>query len=87
MSPADVIRRHAEEHDMRVIDVTGPNRGRRYARVRQAVALELRAHGYSLPEIGHHLKRHHTTILYLLRRGPLGAPKRPQPDWRVGLGL
>jgi chromosomal replication initiation ATPase DnaA len=88
MSPTEVIRRHAYEHEVLVVDVLGTGRRRELVRARQAVALELRGSGYSLPEIGRHLGRHHTTILYLLRRGPVGAPGRPRKqDWRVGLGL
>ncbi len=34
---------------------------------RRLLAAHLRAHHYSLPLIGKTLKRHHTTVLYLLR--------------------
>ena len=34
---------------------------------RRIVAAHLRKRGYSLPEIGRELNRHHTTIIHLLR--------------------
>lgn len=45
------------------------NRSMSIVRGRRMVAKKLRNAGYSLPEIGRAMRRHHTTVLWLLRGG------------------
>lgn len=46
-----------------------PDRRRVMVRLRTAIATELRGRGFTLPEIGEAMNRHHTSILSLLRGG------------------
>ncbi len=58
--------------------VTGRDQSRNASRARRIVALELRAMGYTMAEVGSVLKRHHTTIIALL--GRCGARSREDLD-------
>lgn len=49
-------------------ELTGPVRSKMIVSARREFARVARERGYSLPEIGRALRRHHTTILSLLRK-------------------
>lgn len=54
--------------------VTGRDQSRNASKARRVIALELRAMGYTMADIGSVLKRHHTTVIHLL--GRVGARSR-----------
>lgn len=64
-------------------DMMGPNRERRYARPRQiAMYLARQMAGASLPKIGKHFDRDHTTVLHAERRiASLAAQKPHIAEW------
>lgn len=65
------VRQYAEEaaqrFDATAEDILGPSRRRGPFLGRRAVILRLRADGFSFPQIGRWLGRHHTTILSAMR--------------------
>lgn len=48
-------------------DILGKGNQALYVEARRRVAVELREKGYSLPQIGAAINRHHTTVINLLR--------------------
>lgn len=52
---------------IRVSEIYGPSRMPRICRARELVCYIAHTHGYSYPEIGHALGRHHTTIMHAVR--------------------
>lgn len=58
----------AKVHNLTVADITGYSRKRHIVRARWAAAWLMRRRGMSLPQIGRHLNRDHTTIFYALRK-------------------
>lgn len=57
----------AAAHRVAPADMLGTGRARQPSRSRQALWVELRALGWSLPEIGAVMNRDHTTVLYGIR--------------------
>ena len=55
------------EHKTTPDDIRGPRRERALMAKRREIALRLRSAGLSLPQIGRLMKRHHATIINLLR--------------------
>ena len=49
-------------------DILGKSQGRRCVLPRHIVAHALRERGWSLPQIGRMMNRHHTSVLYMLRK-------------------
>jgi len=77
MIPADVVlARAAALFVVSVADLLGPRRFARLAPARQAAAWALRAHGYTVVEIGELFDRDHTTICYHTKV----AEKRAEAD-------
>lgn len=52
---------------IRVSEIYGPSRMPRICRARELVCFIAHTQGYSYPEIGHALGRHHTTIMHAVR--------------------
>lgn len=52
-----------------LMNPTGTYQHRRASDARRVMATVLRYNGFSLPVIGRHMNRHHTTILWSLRVG------------------
>ena len=63
-----VIRRVAKRCRVRIVDIIGPSRQRRFVEARRQVARELRESGwFTLQEIGDILNRDHSTVMYWLQ--------------------
>jgi Bacterial dnaA protein helix-turn-helix len=58
----------AEDFGVKPSQLLSSDRSQKMVAFRARVATELRAFGFSLPEIGRALNRHHTSVLYLLLR-------------------
>jgi hypothetical protein len=73
--PKRIITRIAEAHGFTFADIVGPRLFGRLVAVRHEAIVEVaREHpNLSLPQIGRIFRRHHTTILYALRRARAGA--------------
>lgn len=65
--PRAYARQRAKEMGVDPFVLLGPIRLRYLVAARMQVAKELRSFGLSLPEIGHAMNRHHTSIMNLLR--------------------
>lgn len=52
-----------------VAEVLGPSRAQSVVAIRRKVVVRLRELGWSYPEIGALLGRHHTSIMYLAKTG------------------
>lgn len=90
MTPAmrEIVREVAARHRVRAEDILSESRQRPHARARQEVMFLMVETGrWSLPRIGAHLGRHHTSVLFGARAH--AARLREVPDdlarWR-GLG-
>lgn len=60
-----IAERVAAKHKLRVADLTGPERSRKYAWPRQEAMYEMQQIGRSTPQIGEFLGgRDHTTVLH-----------------------
>jgi hypothetical protein len=55
------------EHKIKWTQIVGASKQPRYVRARRMFAVLARKRGASLPEIGRMLKRHHTTVMNLLK--------------------
>lgn len=64
--PRDVLDDACRTYGVTIDALVGPCRSRWLTKARTAAAIELRALGLSLADIGGILNRHHTSILYLL---------------------
>jgi chromosomal replication initiation ATPase DnaA len=59
----------AGEYGLSPYEIIIRNKTSKLVRARRAFAVWARQAGYSLPEIGRAMARHHTTVLSLLRMG------------------
>lgn len=66
MSATDALELVAIGFGMTTAEIIGPRRWPRHVAARAMVASLLRGDGWSYPEIGRALKRHHTTVMHLL---------------------
>lgn len=64
--PADVLASVCASYGVTIDAIVGPIRSKWLTKARTAAAIELRALGLSLADIGGILNRHHSSILYLL---------------------
>lgn len=69
ITPDELIRRTCKIYGVKKNDICGSDRRRSMVNIRRSAAALMRAWGFSLPEIGRALNRHHTSILWLLRGG------------------
>jgi chromosomal replication initiator protein len=76
---ADIAREVCRHQGLAVREVRGPRRARSLSRARQLIAYLAHEHGgFSLPSIGRALgERHHTTILYAVRKAHLLISEEP----------
>ena len=64
---ANIVGQVARMRGLTVTAVLGPSRCRKISAARREAVRRIRAHGYSLPQIGRWLRLHHTSVLYHLR--------------------
>lgn len=65
----DAMQALATGHDLTMDDLRSIRKGRRLSRCRQLIAYTLHdIQGFSFPEIGRAMGKHHTTIMYAARR-------------------
>lgn len=64
-----IVERVAAESGVKAHEIRGQHRDRRTTNARARVAVAMRQRGFSFPEIGATLDRHHTTVMDLVRRG------------------
>ena len=57
----------ANECNVAVDDLVGPSHARTFVNLRRSFARLAREQGYTYPQIGRVLNRHHPTILHLVR--------------------
>lgn len=80
----EILQRHALAHRIAFDQLLGPSREAPFVAARRDAMLELRARGYSLPQIGRWIGgMHHTTVMYHVGKMP---PKPvdtaiPVPDY------
>lgn len=63
----EVLRKVSAATGVEIQDILGQSRQKKIAQARIAVYRELRAMGYSFPEIGAAMSRDHTTVLRTLQ--------------------
>lgn len=73
----------AHRHETTVRAVIGRSTRKAACEARHEAWAQLRGHGYSLPGIGRAVNRHHTAILYGLRRNAGECGKRGRPAERL----
>jgi chromosomal replication initiation ATPase DnaA len=73
-----VVRNAAMEFGISPAQILGRDQARYSVRARYAAIRELYLRGYSTPQIGRWLNRHHTTVIYALR-GRKGIAEPPSP--------
>lgn len=77
--PAAILADVARRYNVAVEAIRGPSRAASISRVRRLAYRELRAAGYSYPEIGRAVGRDHTTVMYgcgALKAARLGSDRR-----------
>lgn len=72
-----IVERHAAEHHVTVDDIVGERRHLHIARARHAVWRELRALGWSFPEISRLFGRDHSTVMSACRGVVKAMPVNP----------
>lgn len=58
----------SKRHGVSVAELLHDGKGKRLINARREVAQDLRDRGWSYPDIGRVLKRHHTTVMNLLKK-------------------
>ena len=75
----EAIQQAAEDHRLTLEAVVGRGQHATIVAARRRAAVNLRAMGFSTPEIGHYLNRHHTSVLHLLG----GKSPKQTPEQRI----
>lgn len=65
-APRSYVCSRAREYDVDPTELLGTRKTAHLVRLRADIAKELRRRGFSLPEIGRALNRHHSTVINLL---------------------
>jgi chromosomal replication initiation ATPase DnaA len=63
-----LVERVAGEYDVSFGEIIGDSHRAPLVQARWEIYAVLRARGWSLPKIGHRMRKHHATVLYGLRR-------------------
>jgi len=66
-SMEDALLRVCDKSGLTAERILGPSRDRETVRAKRLLAVDLRGMGYSYPEIGRFMRKHHTTIIHLVK--------------------
>ncbi len=66
MTPHNRFLELCREYSVTPTVIRSPARSRYATRMRRVIARDMRIAGYSFPEIGRVMRRHHTTIIYMV---------------------